>query len=77
MGNFFEVIKDPSIDAIQEFKTNKKLEEGTEDEKKSIIDMEIKKEEIKDYLKDLKKIKSNLKSFTVRFTGTTPKKCRQ
>ena len=61
MGNFFQVIKDPSIDAIQEFKTNKKPEEGTEDEKKSIIDMEIKKEEIKDYLKDLKKIKSNLK----------------
>ena len=68
--NIFEVIKDPSIDALQEFKINNKPEEATEEEKKPLIDTEIKKEEIKDYLKELKKIKSNLKKLYSSIYGS-------
>ena len=46
--------------------------ELTEDEKKSTIDVEIKKEEIKEYVKDLKTIKSNLKKiYTLTFGNCT------
>ena len=50
-----------SYHIISSFDTNNKPVELSEAEKKSTIDAEIKKEEIKDYVKDLKLIKSNLK----------------
>ena len=59
--NVVEVTQNPSIDIISFFENDNKPEELTEEEKKSTIDREIKKEEIKDYVKDLKLIKSNLK----------------
>ena len=53
-----------AVDIISSFETNNKPVELSEAEKKSTIDVEIKKEEIKDYVKDLKLIKSNLKKST-------------
>ena len=59
--NVVEVTKNYAIDIISSFETNNKTVELSEAEKKSTIDVEIKKEEIKDYVKNLKLIKSNLK----------------
>ena len=63
--NVVEVTQNPSIDIISFFENDNKPEELTEEEKKSTIDREIKKEEIKDYVKDLKLMKSNLKKYTI------------
>ena len=62
--NVVEVTKNYAVDIISSFDTNNKPVELSEAEKKSTIDVEIKKEEIKDYVKDLKLIKSNLKKST-------------
>ena len=59
--NVVEATKNQAIDIISSFEKENKPVELTEDEKKSIIDVEIKKEEIKEYVKDLKLVKSNLK----------------
>ena len=56
-----EVTKDHDFDAIGGFETDNKPVELSADEKKSTVDVEIHKEEIKEYVKDLKTIKSNLK----------------
>ena len=58
--NVVEVTKNQTIDIISFFQLNNKPAELTDEEKKSTIDVEIKKEEIKEYVKDLKLIKSNL-----------------
>ena len=58
--NVVEITKDHTIDIISSFESNNKPTELTDEEKKSTIDVEIKKEEIKEYVKDLKLIKSNL-----------------
>ena len=58
--NVVEVTKNHTIDIISSFESNNKPVELTDEEKKSTIDVEIKKEEIKEYVKDLKLIKSNL-----------------
>ena len=59
--NVVGVTRNHAIDIISSFQTNNKPVELSEEEKKSTIDVEIKKEEIKEYVKDLKLIKSNLK----------------
>ena len=56
--------KNYDVDIISSFETNNKPVELSEAKKKSTTDVEIKKEEIKDYVKDLKLIKSNLKKST-------------
>ena len=63
--NVVEVAKNPEVDLIKEFETNNKPTESTADGEKSTIDVEIKREEIKEYVKDLKLIKSNLKKNTI------------
>ena len=49
--DIFEVIKDLSIGAIEDFKLNNKPDEATEDEKKLLIDMEIKQKKSKTTLR--------------------------
>lgn len=70
--NVVEVLKDHDTKVIDDFQKGNKPEELTEEEKKSTIDVEIKKEEIKEYVKDLELIKSNLKKlYTVIFGNCT------
>ena len=70
--NMFKIIKDPTINIIKDFGINNKPDEVTEEEKKSTIDMEIKKEEVKDFVKDLNMIKLNLKNlYSLRYTNCT------
>ena len=59
--NVVEITKNQDTDIISSFQTMNKPVELTEDERLSTIDVEIKKEEIKEYVKDLKLIKTNLK----------------
>ena len=59
--NVVEVARNQNTDIISLFVKDNKPIELNEEEKKSTIDVEIKKEEIKDYVKDLKLMKSNLK----------------
>ena len=56
----FEVTKAPDTKIIADFQTAHKPKELMDEENKYTIDVEIKKEEIKDYVKDLKTMKSNL-----------------
>ena len=70
--NVVEVTTNPDAKILQEYESMNKPTELTEDEKKSTIDVEIKKEEIKEYVKDLKTIKSNLKKiYTLTFGNCT------
>ena len=59
--NVVEVTKNHAINIISSFDKNNKPFELSDDEKKSTIYVEIKKEKIKEYVKDLKEINSNLK----------------
>ena len=59
--NVVEVTKRQTTDIISSFEKENKPIELTNEEKNNTIDVEIKKEEIKEYVKDLKLIKSNLK----------------
>ena len=59
--NIFEATKNKVTDIIQSFERNSKPVELTDEEKESPIDVEIKKEEIKECAKYLKLFKSNLK----------------
>ena len=59
--NVVEVTRNQERDIISSFETVNKPVELNEDEKKSAIEVEIKKEEIKEYVKDLKLVKSNFK----------------
>ena len=57
---------------IGDFTTTYKPVELTDEEKESSIKVEIKNEEIKDYVRDLKTIKSNLKKvYTLVFGNCT------
>ena len=55
------VTKDITVDIVDTFKTEKKPDNLTAAEKRSEVDVEIKKEEIKAYVRDLKTLESNLK----------------
>ena len=59
--NVVEITKRQTIDIVSSFEKESKPVQLTEEEKKDTIDVEIKKEEIKEYVKDLKLVKSNLK----------------
>ena len=56
-----EVTKNHCADIIGDFENNNKPIELTDAEKKSTVDVEIHKEEIKEYVKYLKMMKTNLK----------------
>ena len=56
-----EVTKNPSADVIENSKRLHKTEELIDEEKLSDIETEIKKEEIKEFVKNLNTAKSNLK----------------
>ena len=56
-----EVTRNPSANIIENFKKLSKPEELTDKEKESHIETEIKKEEIKEFVKNLNTVKSNLK----------------
>ena len=59
--NVIQVTKDPSENVVMNFEAYCKPKELTDEEKKSSVETEIKKEKIKEYVKDLKTMKSNLK----------------
>ena len=59
--NVFEVTRNKAINILSSFERDDKPVELTDEEKEFPIDVEIKKEEIKEHTKDLKLIKSNLK----------------
>jgi len=71
MNNFknghaiIEVTKNSSPTIIDDFKTAHKPKELSDKDKKSDIELEIKKEEIQEFVKKLNKMKSNLKIYTV------------
>ena len=67
-----EVTTQMDTDIIGNFETPHKPEELADEEKQSSVEREIKKEEIKDCVKDLKIIKSNLKkTCTMVFVNCT------
>ena len=55
--NAFEVTINQAIEIISSFKRDDKPVELTDEEKESTIDVEIKKEEIKEHVKELKQFK--------------------
>ena len=57
----FQVTKEHDADVVHIFKDKNKPKGLTDEEKKDSVDVEIHKEEIKEYVKELKIIKSNLK----------------
>ena len=57
----FEVTIDHNFDVINAFEKENKPVKLNDKERKNTVDVEIHKEEIKEYVKDLKTIKSNLK----------------
>ena len=59
--NVVEVTKNPSEDVVNIFEAVYRPTELSDEDKKSSVNTEIKKEEIKEYVKDLKTMKSNLK----------------
>ena len=56
-----DILKDPSVDIADEYRKSSKPTDLTSAEKSSDVEVEIKKEEIKEYVKQLNTIKSNLK----------------
>ena len=56
-----EVTRNPSANIVEDFKTLHKPNKLTDEEKESHIETEIKKEEIKEFVKNLNTVKSNLK----------------
>ena len=56
-----EAIKEPSTDVLDTFKNTSKPADLTDEEKKSEVDVGIKNEKIKEYVKNRNLIKSNLK----------------
>lgn len=61
----FDVTIDHNFNVINFFEKHNKPVELTNNEKKSTVDVEIHKEEIKEYIKDLKTVKSNLKKIYI------------
>ena len=68
-NSVFEVTKNPSVDAVENFKRLHKPKELTDEEKWSDIETEIKKEEIKEFVKNLNTAKSNLKKMHILVCG--------
>ena len=58
-----EITRNPNAKIVEEFQKDNKPEELSEEDRESTVDVEIHKEEIKEYVKDLKQLKSNLKKF--------------
>ena len=56
-----EILKDPTIDIVAAYKNDNKPADLTDNEKKSDVEVEIKKEEIKEFLKQVTAVKSNQK----------------
>ena len=72
-GDFIvEITKNPKVKIIENFVHNNKPTELSDDEKEFTVDVEIHKEEIKEYVKDLKLMKGNLKKvYTIVFGNCT------
>ena len=66
-----DVTKDPNDDTLKSFATPKKPIDPTAAEENSDIEVEIKKEEVKEYVKQLTRIKSNLKKMYVLVFGNS------
>ena len=64
-----EVTKDHNFNVIDDFEANNKPVELTDDEKTNTVDVEIHKEKIKEYVKDLRTIKSNPKKIYTLIYG--------
>ena len=64
-----EVTKNPSANITEDFKTENKPNELTDEGKASHIETEIKEEEIKEFVKNLNIVKSNLKKIYSLFYG--------
>ena len=56
-----EITTNPNAKIVEDFQKENKPEELSDEAKQSTVDVEIHKEEIKEYVKDLKLLKSNLK----------------
>ena len=56
-----EILKDPNIDILSTYKIVNKPADLTAEEKKSDVEVEIKKEEIKEFVKQVTAVKSNQK----------------
>ena len=63
--DIFQVTKIHDTDVTESFKVKNKPNSLTEEEKRDSVNVEIHKEEIKEYVKDLKILKVNLKNFIV------------
>ena len=59
--NVFKVTRNQVTDIVSSFERDNKPVMLTDEEKESNIDVEIKREEIKEHVKDLKLVKLNLK----------------
>ena len=59
--SIIEVTRNPNATIIEDFEKENKPTELSDEAKKSTVDVEIHKEEIKEYVKDIKQIKTNLK----------------
>ena len=59
--SIIEVTKNPNATIIKDFQKDNKPKELSDEDKKSTVDVEIHKEEIKEYVKDLKQLRTNLK----------------
>jgi len=67
-----EITRDPSAKIIEEYMTTHKPIELSEEAKKSTIEVEIKKEEIKEFVKNLNLAKANLKKvFSLVYENST------
>ena len=60
-----EILKDPNIDILNTYKSVNKPADLTDEEKKSDVEVEIKKEEIKEFVKQVTAVKSNQKKITL------------
>ena len=56
-----EILKNPNIDILSTYKIVNKPADLTAEEKKSDVEVEIKKEEIKEFVKQVTAVKSNQK----------------
>jgi len=65
------------VNVVDIIKTSDKPKDLTKLEKTPDIEKEIKKEEIKEYVKKLNSTRSNLKKYTVLYMKIAPKVCRQ
>ena len=60
--NIVELARDPDAEVLESFEDRQQPKELTDKEKKSDTNKEIKRKQVKDYVKQLKVVKSNLKN---------------